>query len=206
MEQHKSLPKIGRRVPDHDPARVLAKYPIRFLSLSSPEEVDELWNNLRQFPMLFDDFTWGNTDMFLRLLSSPDAVFYTVSDVGMIWLTGVKKGATADLFIAFWGPCTHDEKMDLLKVAGRDAFNRYNLQRIGMTCYETNTPIRKMCEEVGAHQDGLLRKALMLRGELCNVMVFSILREEFFAWAGKVEWNPDLIVTKKPLVKEEEKD
>lgn len=183
---------------------LLKRYPVRFLRLNTPEEFLALWDNLRQFPLLFDDTTWGRADMFVKLLAQPDVIFYEVGNVGMIWLTTIKRGATADLNLAFWGPITREEKLEVLKVVGTDAFYRYNIKRIGISCYEQNEAIIRMCEACGAKQDGVLRKALMLRGELCNVVVFSLMREEFFGWAGKAEWEPNLIITPDPPPKVEE--
>lgn len=161
--------------------------------LKTEEDVARLWLRLKQFPLLYDDFTWNNPELFLGMIRRQDAVFYEVGDVGLVWFLNVRRGATADLFLAFWAPCPRKDKMELLRIIGRDAFNRLNLKRVGIYCYTANEPIVQMCGEVGAHRDGTLRKAHMLRGELQDVAVFSLLREEFEAWAGDEEWKPELV-------------
>ena len=172
---------------------ILKRYPLSFLVVDTPEKLARLWENVRQFPLLFDDFTWGNVEVFVGMLQRTDAHYYAIGDVGVAWLLNTRPGATADFFVCYWGPCSHDAKMEIFKIITRDAFYRFNLKRVGITCYAQNVPIVKMCEEAGVHLDGILRKALMLRGELCDVHAYSYMREEAFEWAGREEYDPDLI-------------
>lgn len=197
MGQHDSIPEGGRSKPDSDDLHLLAKYPLRFLGPGDnpKEKFARLWENISQFAMLFDDATWKRFDLFMFLVSrqGKDAIIYEVGDVGLVWLMNVQRGAGADLFLAFWGPCPHDDKLALLKVLGRDAFHRFSLKRVGMACYAENEKVIKMCEEAGAHRDGVMRKARRLMGEMRDLVVYSILREEFFVWEGRQPWNPALV-------------
>lgn len=61
----------------------------------------------------------------------------------------------------------------------RHAFNNLNLRRVELTVVDENQRAQKMYEKVGFVREGVKRQAKYKNGEFINMIVYSILREEF---------------------------
>lgn len=59
------------------------------------------------------------------------------------------------------------------------AFNNMNLQRIELSVLEDNERARHLYEKVGFVQEGIKRKARYKNGRFVNMIIYSVLREEY---------------------------
>lgn len=102
--------------------------------------------------------------------------------IGNVYLTHVdwinKSGQTHILIgeKKFWG-MGYGTEAELLIL--RFAFCERGLQRISARVLESNIASIKMHEKCGYVKEGLLRKAVYKNGEFQNLVVLSILKEEF---------------------------
>jgi RimJ/RimL family protein N-acetyltransferase len=60
-------------------------------------------------------------------------------------------------------------------------FSMLNLNRISLTVLEENNTARKLYRKVGFKEEGILRHAQYKKGKYLNVVLMSLLREEFYA-------------------------
>ena len=79
---------------------------------------------------------------------------------------------------SFWNQGYGTEAMALLL---RHAFETLNLNRISLDVYESNPRAIKAYENVGFVHEGRKRKAMFLNGHYIDVLLMSILREEWFS-------------------------
>lgn len=60
------------------------------------------------------------------------------------------------------------------------AFNNMNLQRVELTVLEDNTRARHLYEKCGFVYEGKKRKAKYKNGKFVDMLIYSILKSEFY--------------------------
>lgn len=135
-----------------------------------------LWDILSQFPTTFAD---GGKDIeeFARRLVAPDSVVFEL-DGGMVLLEKIVPGLKAEFHATFW-----DRKLSARKEVLRDlliwCFLVFQLERIETRLVTYARAVRRfLTEKLGFTFEGRMRNAFMNQGELYDLEVYSILREE----------------------------
>ena len=139
--------------------------PFRYIN----EAVDEKW---------FDNY------MMHRENTVRCAIVYEDKDVilGMISLVSVDYiNQSAALHIMIGDKENQGKGMGMFAVNEmlRHAFYNMNLRRIELTVLEENERATKLYEKAGFVREGLKRCARYKNGKFVNVLVYSILREEY---------------------------
>lgn len=68
----------------------------------------------------------------------------------------------------------------ILKKTLKYAFEVMNLQRVTAEVYEYNEPSLKLFESVGFTKEGIIRKAKYMDGKYWNILIYGLLRDEYF--------------------------
>lgn len=112
--------------------------------------------------------------------------------IGMISLTNIDwKNRTGMSAIKLKQDAPHgrgygcDAEFTLLKYA----FEELNLHRITANVLEYNIPSIKLHTKVGAKQEGIQREAIYKHGKYHDVILFGILKEDFYSAAKEAKWS-----------------
>jgi len=107
--------------------------------------------------------------------------------IGIVSLTDIDY-VNRNAYIGRWiGSPSHrgqgliDEAM---RLALRYAFDELGLERICSHVLESNRASRRAAEKFGDRQEGILRRAIFKEGRFQDVIVYAILRDEFYERYG----------------------
>lgn len=155
---------------------------IQLLKLDSVDKIQTLWYNMSQIEGLFDDFTKGDFQRFIRGLQAPDSIWFEREDGnGVLYLTSVVPGLHAVGHFVYWDKRLRGREESTLGVM-RWAMQPEvaGLQKVN--CYIPDYAIttRKFAEKLGMKQEGKIRRWSVSNGKLFDMFVYGITKEEAF--------------------------
>ncbi len=150
---------------------------VRFCSLSK-DKILHLWNKLKHFDKLFTDDTVYDEVSFTANLASKNSVTLEVADNGIIVYNNIVEGTKARVHVSFW-----DYKLSARKELLRDCLIwgilQFDLHRIEIVIPEFSRALRRFAEKrMGFKFEGRIRKTMWYKGQLTDMILLSILREE----------------------------
>jgi hypothetical protein len=147
------------------------------LGEASITKIRGIWDRIKGFDKLFTDDVRWDEEWFMRRIYAPDTVFFEV-DSGIMLLTDLKEGLMASAHITFWD-CKLSPRTQLIKDCLFWCFMRYDLHRIEIVIPEFSRALRRFVEEkLGFTREGRLRSRMWYMGNLCDALIYSLLREE----------------------------
>ena len=73
---------------------------------------------------------------------------------------------------------------EAIRLALRYAFDELGLERICFRVLESNLASQRVGEKLGCKQEGILRRAIFKEGRFRDIIVYSVLRDEFYERYG----------------------
>jgi RimJ/RimL family protein N-acetyltransferase len=102
--------------------------------------------------------------------------------IGVVSLTGidpVNRQAEFHIMIGTSGARGRGAGTSATRAMLRHAFDDLNLHRVYLSVLESNAAARRMYDKIGFHVEGTLRDAAFKNGGYNNLIVMSILQDEF---------------------------
>lgn len=153
----------------------------------SREALVHMYQKLKDFKILFDDYTQGDAkaflDKFIEITPEgeikPKGLLLRVDDVGVIFFANIVPNDSADVHISFWDRRLKG-RANLVKKALKFAFESFNLYRISTTIVESNRVgyIKKQIELMGFQKEGCIRGASLFEGKRKDLLLYGILASE----------------------------
>ena len=145
----------------------------------SEQKVRDLWEQIQQFPQVFDDFSKGRYDEFVRHFFVPTNVFIDIGPgLGLAAGFGVRPGLDAVLHLVMF-----DRKLRGREPVFRSImdhfFRKLNLRRMSALIADDCLTACKLCERLGFKLEGRMKKSILRDGQYHDTMIYGILREEF---------------------------
>ncbi len=115
--------------------------------------------------------------------SNSGSLLITTKEDKIIGLISFNRKTEFELSIGYRIYNTHDRKKGYM-TEGLNLFTAYLFKtiplitRLSLYTAENNIASRKLAEKCGYTQEGLLRNAYFYRGDICNWIIYSVLREE----------------------------
>lgn len=139
----------------------------------------DTWNQLKQYDSIFVDDDLRDMDTFLGQFIANDSVVLEI-DKGMAIFRKIKPGVRAEVHATFM-----DHKLSPRKALIIDclkwAFVEWDLYRLETYVADYARAMRRFLEEgLGFKKDGTLRNYTLHQGQLTDIHIYSILREEIF--------------------------
>jgi len=149
------------------------------VSVLSREKLWQLWTRLSQFDSLFVDDNTKDPEVFIDQFLATDGITLE-TEGGVMVLRKIIPGLKAEAHVAFWDKHL-SPRTEMLKECIKWAFLQFDLQRIETFVAEYARALRRFIEEkLGFTKEGVLRKTSFHNGQLIDVHVYSILKEEIF--------------------------
>lgn len=142
------------------------------------EKVRFIWDQLQQFPLVFDDFSKGRYDDFVAKFFVPNNVFIDVGPgVGLAAGFAVKPGLDAVLHLVMFDRRLRGRESTFKEIMAY-FFQRLQLHRMtAMIADDARTAV-KLVERLGFKLEGTMRGALLREGRYIDQHIYGILREE----------------------------
>jgi diamine N-acetyltransferase len=135
---------------------------------------------------LTDEERWFNSMIERPLDEHPLAIdvreeggWKLIGDIGLAGIDARNRAAEVGIFIGdkrFWNQGYGSEAMTLML---RHAFQSLNLHRVMLRVYDTNPRAIRAYEKVGFIHEGRLRQAEYRFGRYIDVLVMSVLKDEW---------------------------
>lgn len=147
------------------------------LAAFSKEKLYDLYFKLKPFEGIFTDEDVKNPEVFLENFLARDSVTLELEG-GFILLKHIQTGLKAEFHAVFWDKHLSSRK-DCLRQCVLWAFVTFRLERLETYVAEYACAVRRFLEErLGFRHEGCMRNAVLSRGHLINVHIYSILRGE----------------------------
>lgn len=144
------------------------------------EKIASLWERFKQFPMMFDDLTKGNYNLYINALMSPNSLFYEVGDeVGIAAATNINLRVDAVVHLIMFDRRLRGREKIFLEILD-DVFTRGQLARVTAAFPASRSTTRKLVERLGFVHEGTLRKGMLIDGAYDDVIIYGILREDMY--------------------------
>ena len=141
-------------------------------------KVQYLWNQISQFPQVFDDFSKGNYEEFARQFFVPNNVFIDIGpELGLAAGFNVRPGLDTTLHLVMF-----DRRLRGRESVFRDImayyFRAFKLRRMSAFIAADCLPGIKLIERLGFKLEGVMRKAVLRDRQYHDWKIYGILQEE----------------------------
>ena len=144
------------------------------------EKIASLWEKFKQFPVMFDDLTKGDYNLYINALMSPNSLFYEIGDeVGIAAATNINLRVDAVVHLIMFDRRLRGREEVILEILD-DVFTRGRLARVTAAFPANRTTTRKLVERLGFAHEGTLRNGMLIDGLYEDVIIYGLLREEMY--------------------------
>lgn len=161
-------------------------YPLIF----TPENTVKFWNNARKFPTIYGHEIVDNWENFIDLFFekspeglAPRGLFWVLNDfTGVFYLSDIRveEEDVVDALTHYtFFDRRHHGRTELVKEMLKFWFEKYKFSRLSAEIPNYTTPqARHFAQACGMSYEGKRRKATRFKGELYDVNLYGILRQE----------------------------
>lgn len=147
------------------------------------ENLGFLWENLRQFPTLFNEELSDFEDFanaFMHQVGNdiqPHGIIWMVDDVGIVFITAIQPGIQAHCHCSFWDRRLKGRE-PILREMVRYAFEEFGFHRLNAEVPHYATPIHYFVKSAGFKKEGRLREAALYRDKWWDIDLYGVLETE----------------------------
>lgn len=140
-----------------------------------------LWEQLKSQDYAFDDISslLGH-QAFLVPLFNKDSEWYEIGNSGIAAMISIIPRVSAIFHYAVWDEVDHKTLFKLQHQLFDDTFTRWDLNRITAFIPSINKQAIRMATWAGFKYEGELRKAFLKNKQYYNLMVYGMLKSEFY--------------------------
>jgi ribosomal-protein-alanine N-acetyltransferase len=139
----------------------------------APSTIDSLRDRILRASSNFRDFDKADSYFWVIKFSGEIAGHVTVQNINRMMLTAeIGYGVIAN----FRGKGIGSRAIRQL---AQKAFTESPVRKLIAFVHEDNLPSRKLLENVGFHQEGILREHYLVNGNPANEIIFGLLRRDF---------------------------
>lgn len=147
------------------------------------ENLKFLWDKLQDFKQLFSDYTAGDFDNFIKVVTSKDSVFVVAArgsdPIGILYADRIRPGFDAGAHFLFWDYRVKGKSKVVINTL-KWLMDEYGLHRVNIETPKTKAtvPLRRALKWMHIPYEGTRRRALRQEGEMQDMLLFGVLREE----------------------------
>ena len=158
----------------------------------SPRTLLFLWEQMNQFPQLFDDRFKGRYDLFTARMMAPTTVVASYRPTkgepakGVLYFTELWPRGSANFHVFFWDKTFQGREQVILDF-WKWGFQTFDLHKIIIMLPYFAKYLRRLLREAGVVLEGKLREDYLHNGKWYDIYVFGILRTELDALALRIK-------------------
>jgi RimJ/RimL family protein N-acetyltransferase len=121
---------------------------------------------------------WRSLDAFAQLYLTPSSAFFEVGEFeGVVWLTNLIIGRSANIHIVMWDSRIAD-KLPLARKRIEELMDMFRIRRLSAWIPIHATKAQTLAEALGFQLEGVLRIAEQYNNQLVDLHAYSLLKEE----------------------------
>lgn len=144
------------------------------------ENLRLVWENLNQFPILFDDSVRGDQEHFLREMIDPNSIIILTGDYGILRVNNIIPYRDCQIHLAFWDR-KFKGRFDECKQTLLWLFDKFKLHRATIEIPSIAYSTIKFIKALGFKKEGEIRDGWCVNGKFMNLSIFGITEEEVFS-------------------------
>lgn len=139
----------------------------------------DLWQVMKRYDSVFVDDHMRDMTTFLEQFIANDSIVMEIEG-GMALFRKIRPGLRAEVHATFWDHKLSPRK-ELIEECLKWAFIEWDLHRIETYVAEYARAMRRFLEEkLHFQREGTMRSYTLHKGQLTDIHIYSILREEMF--------------------------
>lgn len=178
LDERDPILTVGCREPNGEVIRCVRLEQLSF------DRIKFLWDKLKEFDVLFNDFVREDFEAFVNRfivevdgVPEPTGIFWSVDDVGLIYLNELRPLESAQAHFLFWDR-RFKGREKLCQELLAYAFEKYKFQVIYVQVPLYAPRTISAVEKLGFFQEGRLRNRSLYKDEWFDLYVYSILPDE----------------------------
>ena len=179
MDERDPILSVKCSEPEGEVVRVVRPAPI------SLESLRHYYEKLKKFDVVFNDHVQNTPEGFASIFISwdedgnitPNGLLWTVDDVGILYITNLRPGYSAQAHFSFWDRRIRGRE-ELIRKMIAYCFDRYEFHRIETRVALYATGIMGAVERIGFKKEGRARESVRFNGDWFDVNLYSILEGE----------------------------
>ncbi len=136
-----------------------------------------VWEKFNQFPILFDDVVRGNYENFVGEMIDINSIVLATGDYGICRICNIVPYRNADIHLTFWDK-RFKGRDEECKQGLRWLFDKMKLIRATVSLPHIAYATIKFTEALGFHREGVIKRSYGYKGELLDLHLFGIFRED----------------------------
>ena len=145
------------------------------------DKIRWLWDQMQQFPQLWDDFNRNDFDTFVAKLMYARNIFVDIGPgIGIAAGMGVKPGLDMVIHLVMFDRRLRGREPTFLAIL-HEFVSLLKLQRVTAIIPQDCTLAIRLVKRLGFTEEGMLKNATIRDGKLLNVYVFGLLKDELDA-------------------------
>lgn len=148
------------------------------------EKLKSLWENLKEFDVLFNDVVHQDPESFVRVFLSgngddivSNGLIWEVDDVGILYITDISR-YQATAHFSFWDRRIKGRE-ELIRRMIRWVFDNFGFHRLTVEVPLYASPwLSRAVERIGFTKEGRRREVVPYKGQWFDTNIYSILEHE----------------------------
>jgi RimJ/RimL family protein N-acetyltransferase len=190
VEQHEPVLVIECSEPDGKVVRTVSPTKL------DVDRLKELWEKLKDFDVLFNDFVEGDIQAFMGHFIrvegdqvKPQALIWDVDDVGILYINQIRPLDSCQAHFVFWDR-RYRGREELIKSMCKFLFKEYKFRRINVQWPLYAKFSIHFMERMGFVNEGRLREATLYKGDWFDLMLFSLMEKDLVRTpSDSVDWK-----------------
>lgn len=159
----------------------------------TPENLKKLWEKSSEHRILFSDDVNGDFHKFCEIFFSTDyagnvysnGLVWVVDDfVGILFMSQIRKDEALLHFSFFDGRLRFDISKKMIDYI----FTEYGFERLNAEIVPfASKRVYTFIERLGFRREGKKRKGLLYKGERFDLILYGLIKEDFYTWDTKKE-------------------
>jgi RimJ/RimL family protein N-acetyltransferase len=144
---------------------------------TSEKKIGSYWEKLKDFSPLFTDSTRNDEENWFRKLYGE--VIILENEGGIVVFNNFSSECSAEVHISFWDKKVPPQRVNELKEILLWFFVTFDFHRVEAFVPEYARGVQRFIEQkLGFTHEGRMRNRIIYQGQLTDVKIYSILKEE----------------------------
>jgi RimJ/RimL family protein N-acetyltransferase len=162
--------------------RILHEFGKGFLT---PAKISQIWRRIKDYPVLFSDYTQGSAEAFLAVLFNPSSVWLEIIRlgdedelIGVVYISRVIPRYDAMGHFAVWDGIASGRQKIFHYIMGW-IFEKYELHRLSAEVPVYQKGVCRFAERhLAMKREGVRREGILHKGEWRDMLQFGLLKGE----------------------------
>jgi len=145
----------------------------------TPQNINNAWQKLNQFPILFDDSIRGNFLLFSSWLLDRKTLIWATGNYGICRVSDILLKRDCHIHLVFWDR-RFKGRLSMCLQGLKHLYSRLELERSTITVPHSVHYTINFIKALGYQKEGVIKRGYLVNGHWYDLITFGLLKEELF--------------------------